>query len=157
GTLDVGIIQVKLNRIIIRDLKYGKGLPVRAEENAQLRIYAAGFYWYFARKFFPKGAKPDFIIIIDQPRNEGGGGEWKVSDDDLMDWMEEAAEAGEKTYDANAKRTPGDKQCGYCKAAQNGHCRAYDAWNLAKFGAKFDDFQNKKKKVELPELKEMDA
>lgn len=157
GTLDVGILQPDRNRIIIRDLKYGRGLPVRAEDNAQLKIYAAGFWRYYAKAKWPKGKKPDFLIIIDQPRNEGGGGEWLISYDDLMDWMEDVAEAGARTYDENAPRTPGAKQCGYCKAAQHGHCRAYDKWNLKQIGAKFDHFQKGAKPPSLPEKMDPDV
>lgn len=142
GTLDVGILQIKRGWIIIRDLKYGKGLPVRAERNYQLMIYAGGFWDDYAKKYWPEDAPdPKFKIIIDQPRNEGGGGEFEISYDDLMTFMKEVKKKGALTYDEDAPRTPGDKQCGYCKAAQNGHCRDYDKWNVAKWGAKFTDYQ----------------
>lgn len=157
GTLDVGIIQRKQNRIIIRDLKYGRGLPVRAEFNTQLMIYGAGFWdWAVKKGLIDKDAKPDFVIIIDQPRNEGGGGEWTVSFDDLMAFMDEVREKAAATYAEDAPRTAGDKQCGYCKAAQNGHCRTYDAFNLAKYAAKFDHYQGKGKGPELTEPKKLD-
>lgn len=149
GTLDVGIMQISKNLIIIRDLKYGSGVPVRAEDNAQLRIYAAGFWRYYAKKFWPKDKKPDFLIIIDQPRNEAGGGQWRISYDELMDWMEDVAEAGERTYDKNAKRTPGAKQCAFCKARKD--CRAFAEWNTEQWGSKFDAYQGRAKtERELP-------
>ncbi len=162
GTLDVGILQVKRGWIIIRDLKYGGGLPVRAEMNYQLMIYAAGFWDCVAKHVWPKGAdKPMFKIIIDQPRNDAGGGEFKISYEDLMDFMETVADAGEKTYPDYYKngvvpRTAGDKQCSYCRAAQNLHCRDYDEWNLKKYGAKFDDYQNGKAGPKLPDPLKMD-
>jgi len=156
GTLDVGILLPQQNLIIIRDLKYGKGLPVRAEDNAQLKIYAAGFWETVAKAIWPRGEKPTFRIIIDQPRNEGGGGEFEITFRDLMDWMEEVADRGERTYERDAKRTPGDKQCGYCKAAINGHCRAYDEWNLAKYGAKFKDYEDDSPPPKLPDPMRMD-
>lgn len=151
GTLDVGIMQIARNTIIIRDLKYGTGVPVRAEDNAQLRIYAAGFWRYYAKKFWPKDKKPKFVIIIDQPRNEAGGGRWEISYDELMDWMEDVAEAGERTYEKNAKRTPGAKQCAYCKARKD--CKAFAAWNTEQWGARFEDYQGgEKKERDLPKL-----
>lgn len=157
GTLDVGILQIKRGYIIIRDLKYGTGLPVRAEDNYQLMIYAAGFWDKFAKALWPAGApKPKFRIVIDQPRNDAGGGDWEISYDDLMDFMEEVADAAEKTYAKDAKRTPGDKQCGYCRSAQNHHCREYDSWNLKKFGSKFEDYQKGKPEPKLPAPEKMD-
>lgn len=158
GTLDVGILWIKRGLIIIRDLKYGAGLPVRAEGNRQLRIYAGGFWDQYAKKLWPKDApKPLFKIMIDQPRNEGGGGEWYVSYDELMDFMDEVEEKGALTYDAKAERIPGDKQCGYCKAAQNGHCREYDEWNLNKARLKLKHFQGRThEQPELPPLESLD-
>ena len=142
GTLDVGILQIKAGWIIIRDLKYGSGLPVQAKNNYQLMIYAAGFWWYYAKALWPKDAPPPrFKIIIDQPRNDAGGGEFEISLDDLMMFMREVEEAAEATYEKNAPRTAGDKQCGYCRSAMNGHCREYDEWNVAKWGAKLRDYQ----------------
>jgi len=158
GTLDVGIINIKRALITIRDLKYGAGLPVRAEGNRQLRIYAGGFWDQYAKKIWPKDAPdPLFRIVIDQPRNEGGGGEMYCTYDELMDFMDEVREKGAMTYDADAPRTPGDKQCGYCKAAQNGHCREYDEWNLNKARLKLQQFMGKTHKPpELPPLESLD-
>lgn len=157
GTLDVGILQIKRGWIIIRDLKYGRGLPVRAEDNYQLMIYAAGFWDDYAKALWPKNApRPRFKIIIDQPRNDAGGGVWEISYDDLMDFMADVEAAAVKTYDKDAKRTPGDKQCGYCKAAQNQHCEEWDAFNLAKFQSKFADYRKGKPDVTLPDPLKMD-
>ena len=72
GTLDCGIAGEEL--IVISDLKYGSGVPVQAVKNTQQMIYALGFWDQFARHI--TDAK-QFLIIIDQPRNAGGGGEWQ--------------------------------------------------------------------------------
>lgn len=159
GTLDVAIGLPKKNLIIIRDLKYGKGLAVRAEGNVQLRIYAAGIWdMVFSKLWLKLGIRerPNFLIIIDQPRNEAGGGEWPISYSELMQFMVDVKRAGARTYGKNAERIPGDKQCGYCKAAQNRHCREYDEWNLSKWGAKFDKYQ-KGQTVDPPEPDTMSA
>lgn len=158
GTLDVGIGLPKKNLIIIRDLKYGAGLPVRAEDNAQLRIYAAGIWdMIFSKLWLRLGIRerPTFKIIIDQPRHSAGGGEDIVSYAELMQFMVDVKRAGAKTYGKNAPRIAGDKQCGYCKAAQNRHCKEYDAWNIQKWGGKFDAYQ-KGRTVDPPEPDSMD-
>jgi len=161
GTLDVGIIAPKLKKplISIEDLKYGAGVPVDPEHNAQLMIYGAGFWENIARHVWPHKEKPTFRFVIHQPRNMGGGGTWECSYYELMMFMDEVKRAAAKTYDKHAPRIAGDKQCGYCKAAMNGHCAAYDAFNLKKFGAKFDDVNGEagKKDVKLPDPDKMDA
>lgn len=143
GTLDVAIGQPKKNLIIIRDLKYGTGLAVRAFQNAQLRIYAAGIWANVFEKMWLRlgiRERPTFRIIIDQPRNQAGGGEWDVSYSELMQFMVDVKRAGAATYEG-AKRIAGDKQCSYCRAAANRHCKEYDVWNLKKWGGKFDAYQ----------------
>ena len=161
GTLDVGIILREQNLIIIRDLKYGAGLPVFPEENRQLRIYALGFWDNIARKYW-KGTKerPRFRIVIDQPRNHGGGGAWECDFDDLLDFGDEVEIAAEKTLDPDAPRIPGEKQCGYCRSAMNLHCREYEKWNTAKFDLKLKDFTEETTvediEAKLPDPEKMD-
>jgi len=162
GTLDVGIVVQPLGLVVIRDLKFGKGLPVQPEHNAQLMIYAAGFWDQIASKVWKRKDKPKFRIIIDQPRNDGGGGEWEVSYEDLMLFMVDVKRAGVRTYDADAKRTPGEKQCTYCRAAMNGHCRAYDEYQFAKLPFVNEDLElqdmgrKREPKLELPEPETLD-
>lgn len=158
GTLDVGIVDFRKFIITIRDLKYGAGLPVRAEKNTQLRIYAAGFWDDYVKALWPDNAPlPLFRILIDQPRHEAGGGEEIISYDELMAFMRTVKEAGSKTYDAKAPRIAGDKQCGWCKAAQNGHCRENDEWQLNKAKLKLQQFQGRThKQPELPPVESLD-
>lgn len=156
GTLDVAGIHIDEGYIDIEDLKFGRGVPVQAKGNAQLRIYGGGFWDNIAKHVWPRHKKkPRFRIRIHQPRNNAGGGVWEISYDELMEFMDTVAEAGERTYEKDAPRIPGDKQCSYCRAAQNGHCRAYDEWNLAKFGAKFANYQ-KGIMAKLPDPEKMD-
>lgn len=156
GTLDVGIIAEKRGIIVIRDLKYGSGVPVSPIRNEQLMIYGLGFWDQIAKYKWRDEYLPNFRFIIDQPRITAGGGSWTCSFDDLMAFGKEVRAAAAKTYDKNAKRIPGDKQCQYCRAAMNGHCREYDSFQMAKFGAKFSDFESKKK-FELPDPEKIPA
>lgn len=156
GTLDVGEILFDEGVICIDDLKYGSGVPVQAEWNHQLLIYAAGFWDNIASHLWKSPQKPRFRIIIRQPRNMAGGGSWEISYEDLMLFMIDVKRAGARTYDKNAKRTPGEKQCCYCRAAAAGTCRAYDEFNLAKFGQTFDSIEEADGDIELADPETMD-
>lgn len=163
GTLDIGSVHLDEILVCIDDLKYGAGIPVFAERNYQMMIYALGFWDQIARAMFKKAGIPTknvrFRLTIHQPRNAGGGGTWECSLRDLLDFGEEVAEAGEATLSKKAPRIAGDKQCGYCKAAMNGHCRAYDEFQAAKFDAKLKDFSDmdENDEIKLPDPEKMDA
>lgn len=153
GTLDFAAVHLKKFLIEVDDLKYGRGLPVRGEENAQLRIYGLGI-WDVVKHLFDKRdwKKVRFRFRIHQPRNDGGGGAETLTYAELMEFGEEVRRAGELALKPNAKRVAGDEQCAYCLAATNGHCRAYDKFQMAKFDAKLDDLDDD----EMPELPDPD-
>ncbi len=135
GTLDVGIIADDL--ITINDLKYGAGVPVSPERNEQLMTYALGFWDNVAQ--FETDAT-EFLLVIDQPRVQGGGGEWRVSLDELMKFGErlragyDAAHADDPIFHA------GEKQCRFCPA--KGICPELARFNLELMGSRFDDLDN---------------
>jgi hypothetical protein len=115
GTADTVILGG--NRIHIVDLKYGKGVPVYAENNPQAMLYALGAYaeFVFVADFETVG------VSIVQPRLDNIS-EWEISVTDLLKFGETARAAAEATQDPNAKRIPGEKQCRFCKA--KGTCPA---------------------------------
>ena len=110
GTADT-IILKRSNTLHIVDLKYGKGVPVYAENNPQAMLYALGAYAEFV---FFSDFKTVHISIV-QPRLDSIS-EWEVSVTDLLKFGETARVAAEATQDPNAKRIPGEKQCRFCKA-----------------------------------------
>lgn len=146
GTLDVGVIDRDL--IIINDLKYGAGVPVSAEENEQLMTYALGFWDNVARH---ETKAKNFLLVIDQPRAEGGGGEWEVHLDDLLQFGERLRTTFDMIFPPEARiGTPeewpvtpgltlkaGEKQCQWCKA--KGGCAELARFNLDVMQLKFDD------------------
>lgn len=132
GTLDVGIIGKR--RIIINDLKYGAGVPVEVTENEQLMTYALGF-WDNVARHQTKAEK--FLLVIDQPRAVGGGGEWEVHLDDLLEFGEKLRRGYKAVQDPDAPLVPGDKQCKWCTA--KAHCPALAAFSLEQIALKFDD------------------
>lgn len=125
GTLDVGIIGPK--RVTIFDWKWGY-IPVQAVDNDQLRIYALGFWEKYVRRQYPELRK--FRLIIWQPFAPGGGGEWDVDLDELLDFGDEVIDLARATYKKDAPFVPGEKQCAYCPAAKNLVCAAYKKFNL---------------------------
>jgi hypothetical protein len=129
GTLDAGVVGDDL--IVISDLKYGRGIPVEVFKNYQQVIYALGFYEQVA-KYLTKATK--FLIIIDQPRNAEGGGEWETDIDELRaigEWIKERAAL---TFDKNAPCEPSKEACTWCPASKKiGACPEHETWQLAQF------------------------
>jgi hypothetical protein len=118
GTSDVVILQPAARRIQVRDLKYGRGVQVFAENNEQLMLYALGAL----DEFDPLGDDYDDVLVaIHQPRLDHTD-EWVVSVADLRAFEQQAIAAGKralsilKLQNYPGYLTPGDKQCTFCKA-----------------------------------------
>jgi len=109
GTADTIIVSDEVLHII--DLKYGKGVPVYAEHNPQLMLYALGAYdeCMFLSDF------QSVKISIVQPRLDTIS-EWEISITDLLKFGEVVRQAALDTQNPTAKRVPGEKQCRWCKA-----------------------------------------
>lgn len=135
GTLDRAVVGPDL--IVICDLKYGRGMPVSPVENKQLMLYALGFWHQVARHV---SSATEFLIIIDQPRCNGGGGEWRTNLTDLLAFGEAARAAAERTRDPNAPRTASASACKWCKRrTAPGGCSTFDAFMLDTLGQQFED------------------
>lgn len=134
GTLDTGIILPDL--IIIKDLKFGAGVPVLAERCKQLMLYGLGFWEYVAKH---KTKTTKFKLIVDQPRVPGGGGEWDTTLDELLEFGKLAKKAGALTYGKNLPRVASEKGCRFCPAAKNAKCDEYDRFNLELMDLTFQD------------------
>lgn len=141
GTLDCGIAGEEL--IVISDLKYGSGVPVQAVKNTQQMIYALGFWDQFARHI--TDAK-QFLIIIDQPRNAGGGGEWLVTLDELLEFGKTLKIKAAATLEDGAPLLPSEKACLWCPAAnipgRAGGCPAHAEWLAGKIDMDFEALDN---------------
>lgn len=109
GTLDVGIVAPDL--ITLVDHKFGY-IPVEAESNKQIAIYAIGFYEQIA-KHLTQATR--FRLIINQPRRIGPKWrEWIVELDELREFMGDIQEAMQRALDPDAPRIAGQVQCQYC-------------------------------------------
>lgn len=111
GTADSIVIDDVTSTLQIADLKFGKGVRVDAQNNPQGMLYALGAYSMFG---FLHEIERIRIAIV-QPRIDNIS-EWEISVEDLLKWGEIARAAAEATMQPNAKRTPGEKQCRFCKA-----------------------------------------
>lgn len=130
GTSDAVILAP--GELIVADLKYGRGVPVDAEDNPQLQIYALAAMDEFSLSH-------DFQTVrmaIHQPRL-GAVSEWVQTVEQLEAFRIHVG--GQiKIHDANPDaRTPGEKQCRWC--ANAGSCRALAEKVQAEVGADFDD------------------
>ena len=94
----------------VMDLKYGMGIPVYAEDNTQLLLYAIGALNSV------KGFVPDNIIMhIVQPRINNYS-QWEITYSELLKWMEFFRKKALAALDPNAIRTPSAEACKWCKA-----------------------------------------
>jgi hypothetical protein len=121
GTADVVILSKHNIRVI--DLKFGKGIPVHAQDNPQLRLYALGAYAKFKDEF------PDIKDVsytIHQPRLDSISTDG-TSISKLLDWADYFVKAkAKKAWAGSGEFVPGD-HCGFCRAKSQ--CRARADFN----------------------------
>ena len=130
GTSDVVILAEPL--LIDVDLKYGRGVPVEADNNPQLQIYSHAAM----REFSALGDFTTVQMVIHQPRL-GAVSEWTQSAGDLEAFALEVKQAAIAAADPDAPLVPGDKQCKFCKARAT--CPALAAHVQEIVGMEFDE------------------
>jgi hypothetical protein len=122
GTADCIIIGG--NTLWVIDLKYGKGVPVAAEDNPQMMLYALGAY--SAYSFLYPIEK--VVMAIVQPRLDSIS-EWEISTDVLLYWATNTVMgAAEKAFKGEGDFVPGE-HCRFCRAKSL--CRARSEFNTA--------------------------
>lgn len=120
GTGDMVIIGDGVLEIV--DLKYGKGVPVSAEGNTQMQLYALGAIEQYGYIY-------DFDHVrmsIFQPRN-GGLSTQLMSVDELLAWGKSIKPIAELAYEGKGEFKAGD-HCRFCRAAAQ--CKALADYNL---------------------------
>lgn len=120
GTGDMVIIGDGVLEIV--DLKYGKGVPVSAEGNTQMQLYALGAIEQYGYIY-------DFDHVrmsIFQPRN-GGLSTQLMSVAELLAWGESIKPIAELAYEGKGEFKAGD-HCRFCRAAVQ--CKALADYNL---------------------------
>lgn len=114
GTGDMVIVADDTLEIV--DLKYGKGVPVSAEGNPQMRLYALGAYEANSILYDIKTIR----MTIVQPRLDSVNSD-EMSIEDLIAWGDSIKDTAKLAYDGEGECQAGD-HCGFCKARHL--CRA---------------------------------
>lgn len=104
------------NTLYISDFKYGKGVPVSAVDNPQMKLYALGAY---AEYNFLYPIERVHLAIV-QPRLNDIS-EYSLSISELLAWGESIKPIAQKAFAGEGEFSPGD-HCRFCRAATR--CRA---------------------------------
>lgn len=125
GTADCIALSPDGRELKVIDLKFGRGVPVSAKGNPQLRLYALGAL----RLFEALGSIETVTMVIVQPRLDSISQD-TMSAADLVSWYRWIVEpAVVETASPEARFGPGEKACRWCPAA--GMCTAQQRWVLA--------------------------
>jgi len=140
GTAD--FIACVPGKMWIRDLKYGKGVQVFATQNTQLRLYAYGAF----RKYDHLYHFEEIEMGIGQPRLNHFD-TWTITREELLEFAAWVKERAALAWMPNAPRTPGEKQCLWCKVKTS--CVALAAHMHSLVEGVFDDLTDSNSDVDV--------
>jgi len=109
--------------LYVIDFKYGKGVPVSAENNPQMKLYALGAY--LESSFLFNIEKVTMVIV--QPRLDNIS-ESTISIDELLAWGESIRPIAQKAYNGEGESVIGE-HCRFCRA--KALCRARAEFNTS--------------------------
>ena len=119
GTSDC--ILIGGNRITVIDYKNGAGVPVEAEHNPQMQLYALGALQTF--RMIYGDVLTDVRLIIVQP-HAGGIKTWDTTTEEIQKWGREfVTPAARRALEGTAPATPGDC-CRWCRGKTQCTARA---------------------------------
>lgn len=119
GTADC--IMIGGDTISVIDYKHGQGVPVSAEDNSQMKLYALGALNQY-RIFYGDTIQRVHLMIV-QPRIDNTS-EWEISRTDLEAWGNEVVKpAATEAMSGNGKFCEGD-WCRFCRAKAQCRLRA---------------------------------
>ena len=124
GTCDC--IMIGGNTLNITDYKHGKGVPVSAENNPQMRLYALGALKRYAPIYGNTLKK--VCMTIDQPRIQTEPSSETITVEELRAWGESIKPIAAKAYMGLGEFCPGE-HCRFCRG--KAQCRARAAINTA--------------------------
>lgn len=119
GTCDC--IMIGSDTLNITDYKHGKGVPVSAEGNAQMRLYALGALKRYAAIF--GNTIKRVCMTIDQPRIQDEPSTETITVEDLRAWGESIKPAAAKAYMGLGEFCPGE-HCRFCRGKAQCKARA---------------------------------
>ena len=149
GTADTIIISG--DRLYIIDLKYGKGVPVYAENNSQLMLYALGAYLEYSLFY---GIENIEMHIV-QPRLENIS-MFSIKVNDLLEWAETVIKPNaQRAFAGEGEFNPGE-HCKFCKAKASCRARAANYFTLEALKEKGPLLTNEEKAEALQRGAELD-
>ncbi|MEN7362085.1 DUF2800 domain-containing protein [Bacillus licheniformis] len=129
GTGDVVAIGDNVMEII--DLKYGKGVPVSAQENTQMRLYALGAINQFGMLYDIETVR----MTIIQPRLDSVSTD-EIKADQLLAWADEFVKPRAEMAAAGEGEFISGDHCRFCRARFTCRKRAEANLELAKYDFK---------------------
>lgn len=126
GTADCILIGGDTLHVI--DFKYGKGVPVSAEENLQMILYALGAY-EACRILYPIETVKLSIV---QPRIDNIS-EWEIPLSVLVAYGEMISDKAAFAYKGEGEFVPSEENCRFCRARAQCRARAEENVRLAFF------------------------
>ena len=121
GTADCILIHGDTIHII--DFKYGKGVPVSAEKNPQMMLYALGAYDTYKLLYPIQNIK----MTIIQPRLDSVS-EWGCTLEELLEFGKYVKERAVLAIDGKGDFAPDVSTCRFCRA--KAQCRARSDYNV---------------------------
>lgn len=128
GTSDTVILLHSTKTLIVDDYKHGRGVPVAAEDNEQLVIYAGAAL----AEFDLVGDWQHITMRISQPRINNDS-EWTVTREHLEQMLARISATAERIRTGSVETltaTPGEKQCRFCKAKATCKALRDDVFNV---------------------------
>lgn len=126
GTGDLVLVADGVVEVV--DLKYGKGVPVSAIGNTQMRLYGLGAFWYYDMLY-------DIDVVrmtIVQPRLDSISTE-ELSAAELLKWGNKTVRPIAKlAFDGKGEFVAGE-HCRFCKARYTCRARAEANLEIAKY------------------------
>ena len=126
GTADCVLLHG--NTLHVVDFKYGKGVPVEAEKNPQLMLYALGAYEKF--NIFYNIQFVELHIV--QPRLNNFD-VYKLTINELKEFGEKVKQIAPLAFKGEGEFKPGEKTCTFCRAKRQCRARADENIKLLQF------------------------
>ncbi len=123
GTCDC--VMIGGDTLCVTDYKHGKGVPVAAEGNPQMRLYALGALKRYAPIF--GDTIKNVRMSIDQPRLDSYTTD-AITVEDLLAWGDSIKPIASKAFSGFGEFVPGD-HCRFCRG--KARCRARAGVNTA--------------------------
>lgn len=123
GTSDAVIISNGQLEVI--DFKYGKGVPVNAENNPQLRLYALGAYLALGMLYVFTSVK----TTVFQPRLNSISSE-ELTIEELLDWADNVVKPAANLTDEERTEAKVGPWCRFCKAGSICRARVEEAFTI---------------------------